>query len=104
MKSISKKYIVFITIGIIFIIIAVPTVYKIIKNYNNKSYLVVEKRIIEATQKCYNEKKCKGKEITLETLYKYKYLDTQVNPVTKKKYDSSLKIKKSKDGYVVNVR
>lgn len=104
MKNTSKKYLIFVTIGIVFIIISIPTIYKIIKNYNNKSYLVVEKRIKEAAKRCYNEKKCKGDSVTLKNLYKKKYLDIQVNPVTKKKYDEDLIIKKSKDGFIVNVR
>ena len=74
-----------------------------IKNYNKKSYLVVEKKIVEAAKKCYLEEKCSGDEIKLKDLYKHKYLETVVNPVTKKIYDDDLPIKKSGDGFKVNV-
>ena len=104
MQNMNKRYIILISIAIIFAIIAIPTGYKIIKNYNSKSYLVVEKKIIEATKKCFNEEKCSGEEITLKDLYDNKYLDVMVNPVTKKIYDEDLKIKKSNDGFKVNVR
>ena len=100
----SKKYIVFASLAIVFLVIAIPTTYKIIKNYNSKSYLVVEKKIIEAAKKCYNEDKCTGDKTTLKELYDNKYLDVVVNPVTKKMYDENLEIKKSEDGLKVNVR
>ena len=100
----SKKYIIFSSIAVIFIIIAIPTIYKIIKNYNSKAYLVVEKKIVEAAKKCYQEDKCLEDEITLKDLYDNEYLDTMVNPVTKKKYPEDLKIKRSENGYKVNVR
>ena len=104
MKNMNKKYIIFVAIAILFVVIAIPTTYKIIKNYNKKSYLVVEKKITEAAKKCFNEEKCQGDKTTLKELYDNKYLDTVVNPVTKKMYDESLEIKKSENGYSVNVR
>ena len=104
MKNMSKKYIIFTSIAILFLIIAFPTTYKIIKNYNNKSYIVVEKKIKEAAKKCYLEEKCTGDETTLKVLYENNYLDTIVNPVTKKIYDENLVIKKSENGFTVNVR
>ena len=103
MKNMNRKYIILIIVVIIFMIVAVPTSYKIIKNYNSKSYLVVEKKIIEAAEKCFNEEKCSGEEITLKDLYDNKYLDKMVNPVTKKIYNENLKIIKSDEGFKVNV-
>ena len=100
----SKKYVFFFAIAVIFMIIAIPTTYKIIKNYHSKSYLVVEKKITEAARKCYLEEKCSGDKITLKDLYDNNYLDVVIDPVTKKIYDDSLEIKKSESGFLVNVR
>ena len=104
MKNMNKKYIIFAFIALGLLIIAIPTTYKIIKNYNNKSYLVVEKKITEAARKCFNEEKCSGDKTTLKQLYDNGYLETVINPVTNKIYDDNLEIKKSEDGYIVNVR
>ena len=104
MKNMNKLYIILVIVFIIFLIIAIPSAYKIIKNYNSKSYLVVEKKITEAARKCFNEEKCSGNEIILKTLYDNKYLDVVINPVTKKIYDENLVIKKSENGFEVNVR
>ena len=54
---------------------------------------VSENKIKEAAKKCFLDEKCEGEEITLQTLYDLNYLDTQVNPTTKKYYDSSSVIK-----------
>ena len=99
----NKRYLILLALAILFVIVAIPTTYKIIKNYNKKSYLVVEKKITEAAKKCFNEEKCTGDKTTLKELYDNKYLDVVVNPVTKKMYDDNLEIKKSDNGFSVNV-
>ncbi len=99
----NKRYLILLALAILFVIVAIPTTYKIIKNYNKKSYLVVEKKITEAAKKCFNEEKCAGDKTTFKELYDNKYLDVVVNPVTKKMYDDNLEIKKSDNGFSVNV-
>lgn len=95
MNMISKKHLIYLTILAVLLIITIPTVYKVIKNHRTKLYAVVEKEIIEAAEKCWNEEKCIDNEIELEMLYKLDYLEKQSDPITKKVYDEDSKIIKN---------
>ena len=75
------------TIVIIFLIIFLPTTYKVIKTHHDNLYRVVEEKIIENAKKCYYEDKCLEDKITLDTLYQNGYLDACVDPVTKEYYN-----------------
>ena len=103
MEKFSKKFIITITLITIGLIILIPTIYKIIKDYHNDSYLVVEKKALEAAKKCWNEKVCLNESITLKELYENKYLDILVNPISKKIYNENSTIKKSDDKYLVDL-
>ena len=92
MNMISKKYLISLTILSIILIITIPTVYKVIKDHRIKLYAVVEKEIIEAAEKCWNEEKCISDEIELKTLYELSYLEKQSDPITKKVYEGNSKI------------
>lgn len=81
------------TIIIIVIMIGIPTFINVKKDHENKLIRVTQGRIKEAAKKCFLDDKCKGNEITLQSLYDMGYLKTQVNPITKKYYDSSSLIK-----------
>ena len=102
-EKFSKKFILSATIIAIGLIILIPTIYKIIKDYHNDSYLVVEKKALEAAKKCWNEKKCLKYNITLKELYDNDYLEILVNPISKKIYNENSSIKKSNDKYVVDL-
>ncbi|MBR1413961.1 MAG: hypothetical protein IJ574_04775 [Bacilli bacterium] len=65
----------------------------VVKNrHENKMYVVVEKEILEAANKCKLDDVCNDSEVDLEYLYENNYLNEQINPVTKRKYDSNLTI------------
>lgn len=81
------------TIIIIILMIGIPTFINIKKDHENKLIKVSEKRIEEAAKKCFLDNKCEGSKTTLQTLYDFGYLETQVNPISKKYYDSSSIIK-----------
>lgn len=93
----KNKGVIYITVIALLLIISLPTIYKVINNHNQKLYEVTEKRIIEAAKKCWNESKCEGEEITLNTLYELKYLKREADPVTKKYYDNESKIIKKEE-------
>ena len=95
----KNKVIIYTTIIALIFVIGCPTIYKVIKNHNNKLYTITEKRIIEAAKKCWNEDKCTNDTITLKVLYKEKYLEKQADPVTKKYYNEESKITK-KEGTI----
>lgn len=81
------------TIIIIVLMIGIPTFINVTKDHEKKLIKVSENKIKEAAKKCFLDGKCEGSEITLQTLYDLKYLENQVNPTTKKYYDSSSIIK-----------
>ena len=86
--SINKKSII-ITVVLIFILFVVGVIYKSIKDYNSKLYLVSEKRIVYAAKKCIYEEVCTGNKITLKDLYSNEYLKKEINPVTKEVYSEN---------------
>lgn len=81
-----NKWIISTTIIIIFGLIIGVTSFKVVNKHNDKLLLVEEKYIIEKAKKCKMEKKCNNDNITLKELYDLKYLEKQVNPVSKEYY------------------
>lgn len=93
----KNKIIIYTTIIAIIFIIGCTTIYKVVKNHQNKLYMITEKRIIEAAKKCWNEDKCLEDTITLKELYDKEYLTKQSDPVTKKYYSENSKITKKEE-------
>ena len=81
------------TIIIIVLMIGIPTFINVKKDHEQKLIKVTENRIKEAAKKCFLDNKCEGSSTTLQSLYNVGYLEKQVNPITKKYYDSSSIIK-----------
>ena len=82
-----SKFIINITIIAVALIIAIPTVYKIIKNHNDRLIEVTTKRIKEAAKNCKLDEKCTNNKITLKELYDNEYLEKESNPITKEYYN-----------------
>lgn len=99
----TNKITVIGTIIVIILLISIPTIYKVVKNYQNNLYVVVEQKIINSAKKCYYEEKCKENKITLKELYELKYLDKVSNPITKEYYneESYVKIDDNKFEFIV---
>ena len=95
----SKKIIAFTFILLITLIAGLTTV-KVVKSHHEKELLVSTKYITEKARLCYKEKKCTNDTVTLKELYDLKYLDKQVNPVTKEYYNENSIIKKEDNNYV----
>ena len=86
----TNKIVIYITILAIVIIVACPTFYKVIKENHRKLYVVNNKLITEAAEKCYYEKQCKNNTITLKELYEKEYLEEGISdPVTKIVYNTN---------------
>lgn len=100
----SKKTLGFVTIISCLLIIMLPTIYKVFINHKNKLYIVVEKEIIEAAEKCWAENKCLTNVITLKELYDLNYLEKQIDPMTKKVYENDSTIKKTKQKIELNLK
>ena len=78
-----NKICISLTIIIIALMIGIPTSNKVLNKHNDKLIKVTEKRITEATKKCFIDEKCHGNEITLQDLYDNNYLNEEINPITK---------------------
>jgi len=86
----TNKIVSYVTIIAIVIIIGFPTFYKVVKDNHNKLYVVTNKLVTEAAERCYYEEKCQNKKITLKELYDNKYLTEDViDPVSKIVYDET---------------
>lgn len=81
-----NKTIIYITITAIVLIISIPTIYTIVKKYNDRLITVTHKRIEEAARECYLKNICLDDKITLKQLYDNKYLEKESNPITKEYY------------------
>ena len=68
--------------------------------FDNINVSVEEKYIIEAAKKCKIEKECNNDTITLKELYDLKYLEKQVNPVTKEYYSEDAYVTLKNNEYV----
>lgn len=88
-----NRIIVFITIIIIVLVIGIPTVINVKKDHEDKLLKVTEYKISEMAKKCFLDEKCEGNQTTLQQLYDLNYLNKQVNPISKKYYNSSSIIK-----------
>ena len=79
-KSNYKLNIILIIIAILFI---VPSVVFIINNHYHNLYLVIEKKVVEEANNCFNDGNCENNTITLNELIEKNYLDKIYDPKTK---------------------
>jgi len=82
MEMTKSKIILLLSI-IAVLLILVPSTIFIVKSHNNNLRLVIEKKVIEAAELCYNEKKCESKKITLKELMDKNYIEKIYDPVSK---------------------
>ena len=94
-----SKFVINVTIIGIVLIIAIPTVYKIVKEHHDRLMMVTTKRIEEAAKDCKLSGVCKTNKITLKELYDNKYLKKESNPVTKEYYNEKSYVKVNKNKY-----
>lgn len=84
----TNKIVIYVTIIAVIIIVGCPTFYKVMKENHRKLYIVTNKLVIEAAERCYYENVCDSNQITLKDLYDNNYLeDSVIDPVTKIVYD-----------------
>ncbi len=97
MEKVSNILIFFCTICILAVIVITRTTMKITEHHEEKLIYAMETKIQVNAKRCYLENKCSGV-VTLEYLYKNKYLDEIVNPVTKEvlNKESTVEYKDSK--------
>ena len=79
----KQKTINILLIFIIFIIIVIPTIWYVNKVHNDNLWLVVNKEVIEAADKCKNENVCNENKVTLAFLVSNNYIVKLYDPITK---------------------
>ena len=72
-----------ILIIIIIILIIIPATIYIIKNHYDSMYLVINKKVIEQANNCYNDSICESKIITLKELIDKNYIEKIYDPISK---------------------
>ena len=85
-KILNNRNSILFTITIILLLLVGLTVYKVYEKHMTRSFLVVEKRIIEAAKSCVWDGVCNEKEILLGKLITSGYAKGEVNPKTKMYY------------------
>ena len=96
--SINKLFINILVIGL-FLIIGLPSIYKVAKRHQVAQYTVLEKMVIEKSEECYYKKDCKNTKVTLKELYEKKYLEEKLaDPKSKEEYSEDSYVMVSKKG------
>ena len=80
-KKINRINIILIIIVILLIII--PSTVYIIKSHYDSMYLVINKKVVEQANNCFNENKCDNKKITLKELLDKGYIEKIYDPISK---------------------
>lgn len=85
---VSKSFILTLaTMGILILIIAIPSVIKVNKRHNDRLMHVTIAKITQSAEDCYYDKICPANKITLKELYDNNYLEEIANPITKEYYN-----------------
>jgi len=77
------------------------TIYKIVKNHEEKLYKSFYGEIEYAAKQCFLKEKCKDK-TTLKELYELDYLEIQYDPVSKEILNENIIIEFKDDKVIIN--
>lgn len=99
----SNKFIIYVTIIALILILGIPTYIKVNNSYKERVILTLENKIKVKAIQCWNEKKCLDNTIYLSNLYELNYLDTLINPLTKKAVNKSSYVEKVNDKIIVKL-
>ena len=72
-----------ILIIVIVLLIIIPATIYILKMHYDSMYLVIEKKVVEAAEKCYNDTNCENKKVTLKELIDKEYINKIYDPISK---------------------
>jgi len=99
----NNKFIIYVTIIALILILGIPTYLKVNNNYQKRVILTLENKIKVKAIQCWNEKKCLESTVYLRDLYKLEYLDTLINPITKKAINEASYVSKDNDKIIVKL-
>ena len=103
MGKVSNVLILFGTICILAVIVITRTTMKISEHHEEKLIYAMETKIQVNAKRCYLENKCSGV-VTLDHLYKNKYLDEIINPVTKEVVNKESTVEFVDDNIVISYK
>ena len=101
MEKIKTNIINTILIIIIAILFLIPAVIYLMNSHYDSMYLVIEKKVVEAANNCYNVKKCENKNITLQELIDKNYLEKIYDPKTKELINLSSYIDIDSNSFII---
>ncbi len=79
----KQKTINILLIIIIILLIIIPTIWYVNKVHNDDLWLVVNKEVVEAADKCKNNNECNDSTVTLDYLISKNYIVKIYDPITK---------------------
>lgn len=89
-KMNKNKIIAILTVIAAILIVALPTLFKIYWGYEERTFLVASKKVLESASDCYRASDCHG-EVTIKELRSKGYLvEPVINPRTKTYFDESI--------------
>ena len=96
----NQRVVVSGTILLVILSVIAGTSYKVYHIHQERSLLVVQKRIIEGARECVFDLVCKDEDMTLGVLIEKGYAKDEINPQTKMYYSRDSLIKKENDSFV----
>ena len=104
MEERSRKLVAIIFI-IVFVIILIGSFRKVYLNHINRSYKVIEEKIVYAAKKCYLEEKCTDDKTTIKELINLGYLSSiPVDPISKENIDENIEVVIKDNNYIVDIK
>lgn len=89
----KNKIIAFVTVIAAILIVVLPTIFKIYQGYEERTFQVAAKKILESASDCYKDGVCINQIMTIDELKKTGYLKEDViNPRTRTYFEGSLKM------------
>ena len=92
----NSKVIVLVTFIVVVFSLIAGTAYKVYQIHQKRSYMVVEKRIVEGAIACIHDSVCKDEDMSLDK----GYAKEELNPQTKLYYSRDSLIKKENQTFV----
>ena len=96
----NSKVIVLLTFIVVVFSLIAGTAYKVYQIHQKRSYMVVEKRIVEGAIACIHDSVCKDEDMSLGFLIDKGYAKDELNPQTKLYYSRDSLIKKENQTFV----
>lgn len=94
-----NKIILYIAIIALALAIAIPTFCNISNQRQEKLYKSMTLKVIEASKKCVNDKKCNSNKIFVKDLIDNKYISNIINPHTNKNLDENSFVRIQNNNY-----